>query len=244
MIVRHRASQGGFQVGFARSDAEILEAQRFRHEIFTAETGARFSNPGIDEDRFDPYCDHLLIRDAGGRLAGYTRLLTQEQAMHCGGFYTETEFDMRKVLKLPGRFLEVGRTCIHPDYRNGATIAVLWSGIAPILKDHGYQFLFGCVSIPLAGGVGPVRALIRQTLASHECEASLRVTPRLPLPNMARRDVSPSAPPPLLKAYLRLGAQICGEASWDREFRTADLMALLQRDRLTPRYERHFLKAS
>ena len=124
-------------VGFASSFAEIREAQRLRYQVFAGEMGAHLHTPmpGLDYDQFDAYCRHLLVRDsATGQVVGYTRLLTAEQAQQAGGFYSQTEFDIRPILQLPGRFMEVGRTCIHPDYRNGATIATLWSGLAT------YQF--------------------------------------------------------------------------------------------------------
>ena len=115
----------GLTVDLARDRREVREAQRLRHSIFSQEMGAQFDSrfQGIDEDRFDAFCDHLVVRDqATGKLVGTTRLLTQEQALRAGGFYTETEFDLHAVLRIPGRVLEVGRTCIHPDHRSGAAI--------------------------------------------------------------------------------------------------------------------------
>ena len=228
----------------AETPEEIQQAQRLRAKIFSTEMGARFETPGIDEDRFDPYCDHLLVRDTeSGRLVGTTRLLRHERVMETGGFYTETEFDLSSVLRLPGRFVEVGRTCIHPDYRTGAAIATLWSGLTPYLNWMGYDYLIGCASIPLGPGVAPVRALVRQVLEKHGSTEDRRVTPRRPLPGVVGGQAQPTSPPPLLKAYLRLGAEICGEAAWDPEFKTADLVVLLERTQINPRYARHFLRS-
>jgi putative hemolysin len=228
----------------AESPEEIRQAQRLRAKIFGTEMGVRFETPGIDEDRFDPYCDHLLVRDSeNGRLVGTTRLLRHERVMEAGGFYTETEFELSSVLRLPGRFVEVGRTCIHPDYRTGAAIATLWSGLTPYLTWMGYDYLIGCASIPLGPGIGPVRALVRQVLETHGSPEDRRVVPRRPLPGIVGGQTHATTAPPLLKAYLRLGATLCGEAAWDPEFKTADLVVLLERTHINPRYARHFLRS-
>ena len=237
----------GLGVDLARDRHEVREAQRLRHAIFSQEMGAQFDSrfQGIDEDRFDAYCDHLVVRDlATGKLVGTTRLLTQEQALLAGGFYTETEFDLHGVLRIPGRVLEVGRTCIHPDHRSGAAIGVLWSGIAPFLEDGGYDVLIGCASIAVPHGddFGPVHRLARRLERRHLTPAGHRAIPHHPVPEGHGDSTDRATPPPLLKAYLRLGAQIAGAPCWDADFRTADLPIVLQRHRMDPRYVRHFLK--
>lgn len=236
----------GYTYSFATTTRQVREAQRLRFDVFSRELGAAIDRrfQGLDEDRFDPYCDHLLVRDsATGTLVSTTRLLTQEQSLNAGGFYTEDEFDLSHVLRRPGRFLEVGRTCTHPDFRNGSAIATLWTGISAVLMGGEYDYLIGCASIPLKSGLGSVHALTKRLMDRHMCDAGHRAVPRLPLPNMA--SPTTAAPvPPLLKAYLRLGAEICGPPCWDPQFKTADLMILANRHNLESRYARHFLKAS
>ncbi len=243
---RKSQTQSAYTFSFAATHRQIREAQRLRFEIFSQELGADIDSrfQGLDEEHFDPFCDHLLVREAEtGRLVATTRLLTQEQSLNAGGFYTESEFDLSRVLCRPGRFLEVGRTCTHPDFRRGASIATLWKGISAVLLGGEYDYLIGCASIPLSHGMGAVHALTEKLLHKHACDPAHQATPRLPLPNMAP-PTQPAPMPALLKAYLRLGAEICGPPCWDPDFKTADLMILADRHQFESRYARRFLKAS
>lgn len=236
----------GYSVNRAKSPLEVLEAQRLRYQIFALEKGAAIDggSEGLDVDAFDRYCDHLLVRDGWGRLIGTTRALRHENAQRAGGFYSETEFEMMPALRWGGRLLEIGRTCIHPDHRNGAAIGTLWSGVSEMVFEGGYDRLIGCASIDTdeAEGFGPVRALVDQILSRHLSDETRRASPKIPLPASAAAPAC--AAPPLLKAYLRLGAQICGDAFYDADFSCADLLVLVDRERLNLRYARHFLKAS
>jgi putative hemolysin len=230
-------------VALARSREEIQAAQRLRYAIFAGEMGARLHNrlPGLDHDRLDGYCQHLIVRDALGQVVGCTRILTAEAARRAGGFYSQTEFDLAPVLALPGRFMEIGRTCVHPDYRNGATISTLWSGLAAFIAEQQMDYLIGCASIPLGEDGSEARALYAELAQRHLVPEPLRVRPHLPLPRhdgMARSDYTV---PPLLKAYLRLGARIGGEPCLDPDFKVADVFILLSTRRIERRYARHFL---
>ena len=237
------AAPRALSVELARSRAEIEAAQRLRYAIFAGEMGAKLHNriPGLDHDRFDAYCQHLLVRGALGRIIGCTRLLTPEGARRTGGFYSQTEFDLAPVLTLPGRFLEIGRTCIHPDYRNGATISTLWSGLAAFVAEQRVDYLIGCASMPLGADGGAARVLYAELAQRHLVPEALRVKPHLPLPRRDGVARSEYAVPPLLKAYLRLGAQIGGEPCLDPDFHVADVFILLASQRIERRYARHFL---
>ncbi len=230
-------------VALAQSREEIQAAQRLRYAIFAGEMGAKLHNriPGLDHDRLDPYCQHLIVRDALGQLIGCTRILTAEAARRAGGFYSQTEFDLAPVLALPGRFMEIGRTCIHPDYRNGATIGTLWSGLAAFIAEQRVDYLIGCASIPLGEDGGEARALYAELAQRHLVPEALRVKPHLPLPRRDGVARSDYAMPPLLKAYLRLGAQIGGDPCLDPDFKVADVFVLLSSQRIERRYARHFL---
>ena len=232
-------------VGFAGSFAEIREAQRLRYQVFAREMGAHLHTPmpGLDYDHFDAFCRHVLVRDrATGQVIGYTRLLTAELAQQAGGFYSQTEFNLTPLLRLPGRFLEVGRTCIHPDYRNGATIAMLWSGVAAFIVEQGFDYLIGCPSVPLGEGYREAHAIYAHLAATHLIDAPLRVQPYVPLPPIAAMAYPEKVSlAPLLKAYLRLGAKIGGEPYLDADFQVADLFILLPTREIDHRYARHFL---
>ena len=239
----HRSPARPLSVAAAHSDEDIRAAQRLRYTVFAEEMGARLHNraPGLDHDRLDDYCQHLIVRDGRGQVVGCTRILTADAARRAGGFYSQGEFDLAPVLALPGQIMEIGRTCVHPDHRNGATIGTLWSGLAAFIAEHDIDYLIGCASIPLGEDGGAARALYAELAQRHLVPEPLRVQPRLPLP---RHDgvAHPVGPmPPLLKAYLRLGARIGGEPCLDLDFKVADVFILLSTPHIERRYARHFL---
>lgn len=231
-------------VNVARNADEVREAQRLRYRIFGEEMGARLEcrEPGVDEDRFDEHCVHLLARDdATGEVVGTYRLITPDVAKKLGGFYSESEFDISRLDHLRDRLLEVGRSCVHPDYRNGGTIAMLWGALTRFALANGYEYAMGCASISMADG-GHVAASVYRTLREkHLSPLEYRVFPRCGLP-MEHLDWNLETEiPPLIKGYLRVGAEICGEPAWDPDFNTADVFVLISMARMSERYMRRFL---
>ncbi len=231
--------------GLASSEDEVREAQALRYRVFGQELGARLKTRAkrLDIDRFDAHCEHLLVRDSrSGHVVGCARLLSDEKAARLGGFYSESEFDLAPLARLSGRRLEVGRTCIPPAFRQGPAIAVLWSGLAGYIQSHGFDYLFGCASMPLGEGdllaAAIMNRLRRQTMAP----AEFQVIPRMPL-HASRADAAVlDAPlPSLLRAYTRLGAKVCGEPCRDPDFGVADVLVLLDVAELNPVYCRHFI---
>ena len=222
----------------------LLEAQALRYRVFGEEFGARLEGAelGLDCDGFDVHCSHLGVRDASsGALVATTRLLDHGAARRLGRFYSEGEFRLHGLGKLGGPTLEIGRTCVAADYRNGATIAVLWAALAEILNEGDYRYLIGCASIPMRDGGIQARAVMQRLRERYLCTELLHAEPLQPLPPLAVSDDNLTAElPPLLKAYMRLGAKICGEPCWDPDFQVADVFILLKRDELCPRYARHF----
>jgi putative hemolysin len=239
--------RGVLTVRLAAHLDEVRAAQRLRHRIFGEDMGATLHStiPGHDVDDFDDHCHHLLVWDESTEsIAGYTRILAQEGARAAGGFYSETEFEIGSVLRQPGRFMELGRTCIHPDYRNGITIATLWMGVAEILQSGRYDYLIGCGSIGLERGVDAVHALLGRLRPEQLLETGCGVRSRQPLPQAVREDAAAAPMPPLLKAYFRLGARVAADPYWDRDFNVADVFILLDQQRVAQRYARHFLVAA
>jgi len=233
-------------VGLAASPEEVRAAQRLRYQVFVEEMGARLDleEPGIESDRYDPYCQHLVVRDADrAQVVGCYRILSDTQAVRAGGYYSQSEFDLTRVLALPGRIMEVGRTCVHPDYRSGPVIALLWSGLARYLLMNKFDYLMGCASIPLRGGTQEAATIFERLRGRHLAPESHQVFPRVPLPSvhLAGVSVTDVSVPPLVKAYLRVGAKICGQPAWDRQFNVADLFILLRTEDVDERYARHFL---
>ncbi len=231
-------------VRLAATGEDIQASQRLRYEVFSREMGSQFKNShqSLDQDHYDDYCHHLQVLDrATGSVVGTTRLLTVSNAVKCGGFYSEHEFELDGLFPLPGRVLEIGRTCIHPDYRRGSTISLLWAGLAQFITLHHIDYLIGCASIPLGDGYYQVYAALNYLRQDHPAPAHLAVKPVLPLPHDKEVPADRSSLPPLIKAYLRLGASICSEPCLDLEFNTADLFIFLDIKHLNPRYQRHFI---
>jgi len=239
---------GAIAVAWARHQDEVREAQRLRYQVFAGEMGARLSSPleGHDIDLFDDFCEHLLVRDtATGQVVGTYRALTPAQARRVGGLYSETEFDLTRLRNLRARMVELGRSCVHPDYRHGGVIMALWGALAEFMVRNDLDTMIGCASIPmLHEGVvsGDVAASVwRQVSQTHLAPFELQVRPRLALPVERLDDTLAVEPPALIKGYLRLGAKVLGAPAWDPDFNTADLPMLMRISELPSRYRRHFL---
>jgi len=231
------------RVGFARGIDERREAQRLRWQVFADELGARLPSRerGIDHDFFDPYCEHLVAReDESGAVIGTYRLLSPRAARRLGCYYSETQFDLTRLQALRDELVEVGRSCIHPAWRNGGVIAALWSALGRYMRTSGHRYLAGCASTSMADGGHAAAALNARLRERHLAPVEYQVRARMPLP-IDRLDAGVVAEmPPLLKGYLRMGAWIGGEPSWDPDFNTADFFILLPVARVEPRYARHF----
>lgn len=224
----------------------LREAQALRYQVFSQEFDAKLkgADQQLDIDDYDPHCTHIGVRDLNsGRLVATTRLLDHNAAATLGSFYSEEEFNLHGLKNLPGPILEIGRTCVDPAYRNGGTIAVLWGELAEVLNAGGYRYLMGCASIPMQDGGVQAHAIMQRLRDRYLCQEHLRAEPKTPIPALNFPSNVIAEMPPLLKAYMRLGAKICGEPCWDQDFQVADVFILLKRDELCPRYARHFKAA-
>lgn len=234
-----------YTVSIARDEADVRAAQRLRHEVFAGEMGALLSTPqpGHDIDAFDAYCDHLLVREEiTGQVVGTYRLLPPERAAVAGRLYSEGEFDLTALDAIRPGLVEVGRSCVHPDHRDGAVISLIWAGIARYMVDRGHEWLAGCCSVPLADGGALASATWEKVRGKHLAPEEYRVRPLLPWVPVAETPAAASAElPALLRGYLRLGAWVCAQPAHDPDFGVADLYVLLSMRRVNPRYLRHFL---
>ena len=244
---------------WASDDGELRAAQRLRYQVFVGEMGASHqtqvgAGDRFESDRFDPYCDHLLIKvchpwsGSSNRVIGTTRVLRPVQAERAGGYYSDTAFDLRAIDALRPHALEMGRTCVHPDWRNGTVIMTMWRALGQFMAAHQLDSLLGSASISL-NDAGYSAAVIWQRLrGAHLAAAAWQVCPRDPLPieqllaqPSSDTSVAPIITPPLINGYLRCGAQLLGPPARDVLFNTADLPMMLRLDDLTPRYRKHFL---
>ena len=242
------AGRSHIAVSWAKTNDDVRQAQRLRFDVFATEMGACLDtlSPGHDVDLFDNYCEHLLVRDQVTRqVVGTYRVLTPAQAMRAGSTYTETEFDLVRLRGLRDSMVELGRSCVHPDYRHGGVILALWGALAVFMVRNKLDTMIGCASIPmLHNGVvsGDLAASIWEKVRkSHLADVQYHVRPRLPLPVEQLDGTLDVEPPALIKGYLRLGAKVLGAPAWDPDFNTADLPMMMRISDLPARYRNHFL---
>lgn len=242
-LVKPRA-RNTLTVTLAHDSAEVQEAQRLRYKVFAEEMGAQLISAasGLDKDEFDSVCDHLIVRDTRtDEVVGTYRILPPERAAHIGGYYSEQEFDLTRLTYLRPSMVEIGRSCVHPDYRGGAVITLLWSGLADYLRQRDYDYLIGCASVSMSDGGHSAASLYKKLQADVLSPVEWRVFPRTPLPLECLQQNLSVLTPSLIKGYLRVGAYICGEPAWDAEFNCADFMMLLSVKQMNEHYARHFM---
>jgi putative hemolysin len=238
-----QAEQGDLIVGLAQSEQELQAIQRLRYSVFSTEYDAKVSDNGseIDRDAFDAWCEHLMVKDLGNnQIVGTYRVLTPHQARRAGGYYSQSEFDLTGLGDIQKSIVEFGRACIHPDYRNGSVLMMLWSGLAEIVKQGAYEHVFGCASVSLRDDGVTAATVWRRVKDTIGTNGSPVVEPlhRYPVDRLDSR--LPGDIPALLRGYLRLGARVCGQPAWDPDFNTADFPMLLSVSEMGTRYRRHF----
>ncbi len=237
------AKGSSYEVGLAHSQDDVREAQRLRYEVFKREYGARFidSAAGLDTDSFDPYCDHLIVRSKGtGEVVGTYRVLLPEQAHHIGRYYSQSEFFMTRIERQIPNLVELGRSCVDPEHRNGAVIMLLWSAIFRYMRHHNRRHLVGCASVSMRDGGMQAASLWNRFRSESMVDSLLEAFPKHPLA-LSRIPVDTKAQEPaLIRGYLKIGAKVCGEPSWDPDFNTADFLLLMDLQSMHPRYARHF----
>ena len=237
------------------ADPALVEAaQRLCYDVFSTEPGFTLRNDtAVDADRFDRFCDHILVRDdETGEIIGCYRMLPPPGAIAAGGLYTAQEFDIRALDPLRPSMVEMGRAVVSGDHRNGAVILMMWAGILAYLDRCGYDYVIGCVSVPTHGEGPPgshLRAVRDFALARPPAPAEYTVHPYRPV-LLDGRDLDSIAPParttipPLMRGYLRLGAQICGQPAHDPAFGVGDFPALLDKRHADVRYLTRLRSAS
>ncbi|WGW02961.1 GNAT family N-acetyltransferase [Tropicibacter oceani] len=246
-------AQQSFSVRLAASEQEVHAAQRLRYQVFVQELGG--DGPLVDHgaqlerDRFDPYFDHLLCmdRDRGDAVVGVYRLLRGDQARAAGQFYSEDEYDLTALRAGGRRLLELGRSCLHPDYRGGSAMFHLWQGLAGYVQQHRIDILFGVASFH---GTDP--AALAQPLSllhhRHLAPPDLRVRSRafqtmdlIPEAQLDRRAAMVQVPA-LIKAYLRLGGFVGEGAFVDHGFNTTDICLVMDTARMNARQKGLYVK--
>lgn len=252
---------GTLEVRLARSATDILRAQRLRYAVFYEEMAAKPSLANRllrrDADAYDACCDHLLVFDHAmcsghlrrPKLVGTYRLLRQEIASTYKGFYTASEFDIAPLLARHPRtrFLELGRSCVAPAYRDKRTVELLWHGIWTYVRHHKIDAMFGCASfsgIDIDALALPLSFLHHKALAPSEWRVKARPERRISMDSLALTSIDQRAAiaslPPLIKGYLRVGARFGEGAVIDEQFGTTDVLVILPVESIHTRYIDHF----
>jgi putative hemolysin len=255
MIVLTRINQ--FELRLVKNGPELDAAQALRYQVFYEEMGAKAA-PAMtlrrrDVDRFDAVADHLVVVDVeqgearGPRVVGCYRMLRESVARLHGGFYTSGEFDLAGVRAPYGEIMELGRSCVHADYRSGAVMQLLWRGIADYLDTHGVGLMLGCASLPGTDpeALAPLlsylhhRHLAPRGMRPHALASRYVRADRMPADALEEREIL-RVMPPLLKGYLRLGGMIGEGAVIDTSFNTVDVCLVLPTPTVRARHERLF----
>lgn len=253
---------GNLEIRLATTKKDVRRAQRLRFKVFYEEGGAVALGGSAlvrrDICRFDKHCDHLLVFDMAARnsfgqikpkVVGTYRLLRREIAERHGGFYSQSEFDIAPLIARHGdkNFLELGRSCVHAKYRSKRVIELLWRGLWIYAKHHHVDVLIGCASLP---GVNPLALALPLSFLHHQAsaEAEWQVLPHqgraVPMAILEKTAVDArkgvAALPPLLKAYLRVGAKFGNGAVIDKQFGTVDVFTIMPLAEIEDRYIAYF----
>lgn len=243
-----------YRVKLAGTEAERAGAQRLRYRVFVEEMGAE----ARDEERaarrewdaFDPFFDHLILLDQASavadpldRVVGVYRLMRDSAARAGRGFYSASEYDLSPIAALDRPSVELGRSCVAREHRNGVALHLLWNGLADYVMARGIEILFGVASFPGtdADAIAEALSYLHHThlappdLRARALPAHFVAMDRMPLAAIDGRRAL-LAIPPLIKAYLRLGGSVGEGAYLDRAFRTIDICVVMDTRRMTERY--------
>ena len=237
-----------FIIKTAENHKELAQVLKLRYEVFYRELLEKRLMLGMDMDKFDFRCDHLIIIDKKTNMfIGTYRLIS---TLFSNKFYSATEFNLSNILGQPGIKLELGRACVHRDYRTGSTIALLWRGIMDYMKETGTKYVFGCSSVKTTDRRS-IATLCRLFQTSHAAPDEYEVYPRGKFKirnfNTLLQSITPEEQqsaietiPALIKSYLNMGALICGEPALDKKFKCADFFTLFNLEKSSEKIHRKY----
>ncbi len=240
-----RLEAGPYVARLALTEAEREATFRLRFLVFNLEMNEGLESAfvdGMDRDRFDAVCDHLIVEEkATGAIIGTYRLQMGDVAGRNYGYYSEQEFCFGPYEAMRGQIVELGRACIHRDHRSSEVLHLLWRGIARYSLANGGRYMMGCCSLNSQDAT--MGHAVYESLRNCMVEPGLRTvaTQAYALPRPEAEFVEERAPK-LLRAYLTIGAKICSEPAIDREFSTIDFLTLLDLQTLHPRVAQRFLE--
>lgn len=248
-----------FEVRLAKTEAEVVAAQKLRYQIFFLEDGAKPSEQMAKEqrdfDEFDTYCDHLIAidRTAGNNPEDYVigtyRLLRKDGAKKLGKWYTQAEFDVEKFNNYNGEVLELGRACVKKEFRTKIVMSMLWNGLAAYMFDFDVKLMFGCGSFlgtDVEASKEALSYLYYNHIASGDLEISARTKNAVPYPVIPREEIEEKrafmALPTMIKGYLRVGCKVSKSIFVDYNFNTFDVCVIFETKNLKQSYLEHYEK--
>ncbi|MEM7180956.1 MAG: GNAT family N-acyltransferase [Spirochaetota bacterium] len=242
------------EVRLAQNQLELEQVLSLRYDVFNLEMGEglpQSRQTQKDRDEYDFYCDHLIVIDKTNhnKIVGTYRILRRDIAKKNIGFYSENEFDLHKIYDIQDEVAEVGRSCVHSDYRGGSVISLLWIGLGEYMNRYNLRYLMGCGSIH---STSPELASAMSAFLKHKNAIigdKLNVEPlntyRLQGfdPNYVIENPKETFKkiPPLLKGYLRLGSKMNVEPALDAVFGTTDFFIFFDRNHIDAKYGKHYL---
>lgn len=239
-----------FRISLAANVDDIRMAQRLRYDVFVSELGSDGSlidhDLQLEQDRFDPFVDHMLLHDdAAGDVVGVYRLMRPDMALAAGQYYSQDEYDLSPLLRSGGKLLELGRSCLRPEYRGGTAMFYLWNALAQYVFDHQIELMFGVASFHgtnVAELAAPLsllhhRHLAPETLRVRAIGETVQSMNLIPEAELDRRAAMIQVPA-LIKAYLRLGGVVGEGAFVDHEFNTTDVCLILGTANMNKRQSR------
>lgn len=248
------------EIRLAKSQDEIEAAQALRYAVFYEEYGAipseEMKKAKRDFDTFDDIADHLIVLDTGlenseGQIIGTYRLLRQEVAEKNGKFYTSDEYDIEPLLKSRNNLLELGRSCVLPNYRTRPVMQKMWEGIAHYVADNSIELMFGCASLH-GTDINELSQQLSYLYHYHLAEPDM--CPRAVKSRYTDMNIRPKdsldlkktfmSLPPLIKGYIRLGASIGDGAVIDEQFNTTDICIVMPTSQVTDKYINHYRRVT
>jgi putative hemolysin len=249
--IRFQFDYGNYIVKTAENGEELKKILKLRYDVFFKEYRETEKHLQIDMDRFDLFSDHLVVfkKDTGDCIATYRLIAT----LFAKKFYSQTEFDINAILKLPGAKLELGRACVDVKHRNSGMMLLLWKGLSEYVRLSDARYLFGCSSIKTMN-IREITDIYSYLKTRHPAPGAYQVRPLkkfrikefsdetgLPLSTLGRPgpDIQKKIPA-LMMLYLRVGAHICGKPALDRKFHCADFFTLLDTSKMSKKAERQY----
>lgn len=237
----------------AQTPEDLESIQRLRFDVFFTEYGAVAQSEmhalGLDCDEFDPHCQHLMVVDegAGNKVVATTRLILSDQRVDHLGYIAQAEFDIALLQKFDRGCMEVGRSCVHKDYRDGKAIQLIWQGITKFILDYDIEFLFGCASFH---ETEPTNIANELSFLHHThlfeggqgARALEYISMDLCPPDKVDAKAAMANLPPLIKAYLQIGGKVADGVAFDPDFKTLDILIMVEVAKVPSSYQKYFKK--